>query len=152
MQCGASLKQNYPQYQPQSPAKSMNSFLKPMSSQYMCGDITMADEGNKYTHLNSLAPGRFQFNFRSVNFKLVLVNGGWGISCEIALRWVPLDFTDDKSTLVQVMVWCRQATSHYLSQCWPRSLPPNGITRPQWVNKHNHELPKKYILHISQHE
>ena len=23
------------------------------------------------------------------------------------------DFTDDQSTLVQVMAWCRQATSHY---------------------------------------
>ena len=29
-----------------------------------------------------------------------------------------LDFTDDQSTLVQVMAWCHQATSHYLSQCW----------------------------------
>ena len=32
------------------------------------------------------------------------------------------------------MAWCRQATSHYLSQCWPRSMSPNGVTRPQWVN------------------
>ena len=92
------------------------------------------------THLsgrnfNSLAPGRFQCNFRYVIFKLTLVNGGWVISYEIALRWMPLDFTDDKSTLVQVMAWCRQATSHYLSQCWPRSLSPYGVTRPQWVNK-----------------
>ena len=54
---------------------------------------------------------------------------------EIALRWMPLDLIDDKSTLVQVMVWCRQATSHYLSQCWPRSMSPNGFTRPQWVNQ-----------------
>ena len=44
-----------------------------------------------------------------------------------------LDLTDDKSTLVQVMAWCHQATSHYLSQCWPRSL-SYGITRPQWIN------------------
>ena len=29
-------------------------------------------------HFNSLAPGRFQFNFRSVIFKLTIVNGGWG--------------------------------------------------------------------------
>ena len=62
------------------------------------------------------------------------MNGGWGISSEIALRWMPLDLTNDKSTLVQVMAWCRQATSHYLSQCWPRSMSPNGVTRPQWVN------------------
>ena len=31
------------------------------------------------------------------------------------------------------MTWCRQATSHYLSQCWPRSMWPYGVTRPQWV-------------------
>ena len=40
--------------------------------------------------------------------------------------------TDDKSTLVQVMAWCRQATSHYVNQCWPRSPTPYGVTRPQW--------------------
>ena len=62
------------------------------------------------------------------------MNCGWVISYEIALRWIPLDLTDDKSTLVQVMAWCHQATSHYLSQCWPRSMSPNGVTRPQWVN------------------
>ena len=45
-----------------------------------------------------------------------------------------LDFTDDQPALVQVMAWCRQATSHYLSYCWPRSMSPYGITRPQWVN------------------
>ena len=32
------------------------------------------------------------------------------------------------------MAWCHQATSHYLNQCWPRSLPPYNVTRPQWVN------------------
>ena len=44
-----------------------------------------------------------------------------------------LALTDDKSTLVQIMAWCRQATSYYLSQCWWRSLSPYGVTRPQWV-------------------
>ena len=47
---------------------------------------------------------------------------------------MPVDLTDHKSTLVQVMAWCRQATSHYLSQCWPKSLSPYGAARPQWVN------------------
>ena len=45
-----------------------------------------------------------------------------------------MDLTDDKSTLVQLMAWCRQATSHYLSQCWPRVTASYGVTRPQWVN------------------
>ena len=48
--------------------------------------------------------------------------------------WMFLDRTDDKSTLVQVMACCHQATSNYLSQCWPRSMSPYGVTRPQWVN------------------
>ena len=55
------------------------------------------------------------------------------ISCLIDLRWMPLDLTDDKSTSVQKMAWCRQATSHYLSQCWPRFMSPYGVTRSQWV-------------------
>ena len=59
---------------------------------------------------------------------------GWGVCCEITLIWMSLDFIDDQSTLVQVMAWCRQATSHYLSQCWPTSPSPYGVTRPQWVN------------------
>ena len=59
---------------------------------------------------------------------------GWTISGYIVLNWMSLDLTEDKSTLVQVMAWCHQATSHYLSQCWPRSVLPYGVIRPQWVN------------------
>ena len=84
-------------------------------------------------YFNSLAPGRFEINLRKAIFKLILMIGGWGIFCKIALRWMSMDVIDDKSTLVQVMAWCRQATSHYLSHCWPRSMSPYGITRPQWV-------------------
>ena len=67
-------------------------------------------------------------------FKLVLVLGGWGMSCDIAWRWMTLDLNDDKSTLIQAMAWCHQATSHYLSQCWPSFMSPYGIARPQWAN------------------
>ena len=95
-------------------------------------DVHVHEGQNLYT-INSLAPGKFEWNFRHVIFKQIWVIDGWGISCEIALIWMSLDFTDDQSTLVQVMAWCRQATSYYLSQCWPRSLSPYGITRPQWV-------------------
>ena len=31
-----------------------------------------------------------------------------------------MHFIDDKSSLIQVVAWCRQVSSHYLSQCWPR--------------------------------
>ena len=94
---------------------------------------------NKFTvhnrALNSLAPGRFQWNFVWIIFKLISVIGGRDIASEIVLRWISLDLSDDKSTLVQAMAWCHQATSHYLIQCCPRSLSPYGVTRPQWANQ-----------------
>ena len=45
-----------------------------------------------------------------------------------------MDLADDKSPLVQVMAWFRQATSHFLGQCWRRFMSPYGVTGPQWVN------------------
>ena len=44
---------------------------------------------------NSLAPGKFEWNFRHVIFKQILVIDGWGICCEIAVIWMSLDLTDD---------------------------------------------------------
>ena len=85
--------------------------------------------------LNSLWPGRFYWNFRWVLFKPIAVIDGWDTCCQIALRRMSLDLTGDKSTLVQVMAWCHQATSHYLNQCWPRSLSPYGVTRPNELNE-----------------
>ena len=78
---------------------------------------------------NSLAPGRFEWNFKHIIFRLILMIDGWGI-CTIALGWMSLDPSDEKSTLVQVMAWCCQATSHYHNQCWPRSKFPYGVIRP----------------------
>ena len=66
-------------------------------------------------------------------FNLALVIGIFKSSYDNVLRWIPQDLPGDKSTLVQVMAWCGQATSHYLNQCWPRSPAPYGVTRPQWV-------------------
>ena len=68
---------------------------------------------------NSFVPERPGCHFETAVFHL-------------ALRWMPRDRTDDKSILIQVMTWCRQATSHYLSQCWPSSVSPYGDTRPKW--------------------
>ena len=87
------------------------------------------------THeLNSLAPGRSWHDFKKVIFNLVSLIGIFKSSYDNILRWMPQGLTDDNSTLVQVMAWCQQATSHYLNQCWPRSPAPYGVPRPQWVN------------------
>ena len=69
---------------------------------------------------NSLAPEGFEYSLKLINFKLISTINILSIFCEIAIRWMPQHLTDHWSTLVQLMAWCRQATSHYLSQCWPR--------------------------------
>ena len=43
---------------------------------------------------------------------------------EIAYGWIPAQPIVEKSTLIQGMAWCRQTTSHYLIQCWPRPKSP----------------------------
>ena len=50
-----------------------------------------------------------------------------------SLRWMLQNLTYENSALVQVMAWCHQATSHYLNQCWPRSISLYGVNRLQWV-------------------
>ena len=40
------------------------------------------------------------------------------------------DLTDDWPILEQGMAWCRQTKSNNLSQCWPRSTSPYGVSRP----------------------
>ena len=79
--------------------------------------------------VNSLHPERWQF-------WIVISELMWQIkfmstSCDNALN----------AGSVQVMTWCRQAPSHYLSQCWSISMLPYGITRPQWVDD-------VFLLHI----
>ena len=54
----------------------------------------------------------------AVIFKLIIQNSSLGTHSEIDLRWMPQNFTHDKSSLVQVMVWCHQAASRYLNHCW----------------------------------
>ena len=84
---------------------------------------------------NSLVPGRSESDSKNMIFNLVLLIGIFRCSQDNTLWWMPQDLTDDKSTLVQVTAWCRQATSHYLNQGWLRSLSQYGATRPQWVKK-----------------
>ena len=51
-------------------------------------------------------------------FGLHLVIVCWGFTYKISHGCRSLDLINDKSTLVQVMVWFRQAASYYPRQCW----------------------------------
>ena len=70
--------------------------------------------------LNSLAPGKSEWNFRYVIFKYILVIDGWYISCEIALIWMPLDFTDDQSTLV--WIWVNIGSGNGFAAWWHQAI------------------------------
>ena len=87
--------------------------------------------------VNSLGPGRYGSNFKSVMFKLLAQISRLSAHCEIALRWMPENLTDAKWTLVQ-------ATSHHLSQCWSTSMLTFGITSPQWGKGSEHLNYKKW--------
>ena len=86
--------------------------------------------------MRSLTLGPWEIWIWSSKYNFLdLLIGIFRSSHDNALQWMPQDLNDDKSTLVvQVMTWCRQAPSQYLSQCQPRSMSSNIVTRPQWVN------------------
>ena len=96
--------------------------------------------------INSFALGRSECDSRIVIFNLCLLIGIFRSSHDNALWWMPQDLPDDKSTLVQVMTWRRQATSHYLSQFWLSSLSPYGVARPQRVNINHNNLLRNSIF------
>ena len=81
---------------------------------------------------NSLAHWRCGRNFTNAFFKVILQIDISNTSRKSGLEWVPRK-PNNRSTLVQVMVWFRQAPSHYLSLQWCKNLSPYGVTRPQWV-------------------
>ena len=73
--------------------------------------------------------------FWKCNFQFWFTDFTFRFSHDNVVIWMPWDLTDDMSTLVQVMAWRRQASSHHLSQYWLSSLSPYGVTRPQRVKR-----------------
>ena len=56
----------------------------------------------------------------------------WFMCCAILVNLSQVNATELHGT--EHPSRCHKATSRYLSKCWPRSLSPYGVTRPQWVN------------------
>ena len=83
--------------------------------------------------INSLAPVRCCSDFKNIIFELIMQDSILATHCDIVLMWMAENLTNNLSKLVQVMAWCHQIASHYLINCWPRSLLPCGVTGPQWA-------------------
>ena len=107
--------------------------------------------------LNSLAHGWCGNDLKSVIFESVFYGL---ISWVLPVKSPPGDSMKPHwwyvrlSTLVKVMACFLPAPSHYLIQCWPSSLLPYGITRPQWVDRACYPLQWRHNGHdgISNHQ
>ena len=67
------------------------------------------------------------------------------------MKWVVVERLriDNKSTMVQIMAWCHQTSSHNPVHCWPKSVSPYGITTPQWLNTWIDDLYDTRACHTS---
>ena len=77
----------------------------------------------------SSVPLGWEWKFRYVVIRLILMLDGWNISCGIAPRWMSLDLANDKPILTQLNVRCRQKTSYYLSQCRLSLMSTDDVTK-----------------------
>ena len=98
--------------------------------------------------INSLAPGKFEWNFKYINFKQILVIDGCPNMNVIGLLWWSVNIGSGNGlvpsgtkplpepmlTQISVAIWCHYATMSQLNQWWQRSMMTNGIARLQWVN------------------
>ena len=122
------------------------------------GDIPAGDDGSRWSkgtshdprgghgdsvflkhtryYVNSLDLGRCYNDFKCLIFKNLLVNDIISVCSPCCCQ----DLTDENSALVQVMAWCHQATSHYLTHCCSRPMTAYGVSRPPWVNPFSNEL------------
>ena len=73
-------------------------------------------------------------NIELLIFKLISSIDILKISYEIALNRTRLDIADDQWALVQLIAWCRQATSHNPNQCSSSLMTLYGVTRVKLIN------------------
>ena len=74
------------------------------------------------------------------HFKCILWKEMFCIFYIISLRLIPVGLVDN--------LRAHQETRDYLIQCWPISVPPYDITRPQWVKSWNKIFKTKLFILI----
>ena len=69
------------------------------------------------------------------------ISDWWLRYCELALRWMSLDLTDDKSTLDQVMAWCRHSFNSPVSSSYVcnRYWSSVDLNMSRWIKKPDHQ-------------
>ena len=104
-----------------------------------CAGKPFSEMGLRWTSWGSsyiyqlIVPWGWGFDFECFIFKYIVVIIFLSISITMTIMWMMQYPINEKTTLVQVMAWCHQATSHFLSQHWSITMSLHGATSPQWV-------------------
>ena len=83
--------------------------------------------------INSSPPGQNGCHFADNIFICIFVNEQICILIHIPLKFLPKDLIDNKSTLVQVMAWCRTGDKPLPEPMLPSSLTHIRSSRSRWV-------------------
>ena len=100
------------------------------------------------TEINSLSHGRGGYNFEIMISELILRIDILRNSFDIVLWRMPKHQIHGKSTLFQVMAWCYQATSHFLSQYLPTFLSPHGVKSHNVLTKQHCDYDLAWWLNL----
>ena len=110
-------------------------YFRSISGMFTATSMWLSDTiWHQTTSLTHWPLGDFNKILENEFFKLILVTGGCDISSEISLRWTSLDLNDVNIGAGNGLVPSGNKPLPDLSQCWPSSLSPYGVTRPQWAN------------------
>ena len=80
---------------------------------YIYFDISKYNSPWLHISTEFIVPFEILMKFRYMIVKLILLIDVWDISCEFAIRWLSLNFIDDKSTFVRVMACSSQANKPF---------------------------------------
>ena len=83
--------------------------------------------------INTMRPSQSGSLFPDDIFKYISMNENVWISNKIEPKFVPKGSINNIPTLVQIMAWHHQVTSHYLKQWWSSFMTQICVTWPQWV-------------------
>ena len=78
-------------------------------------------------NLFNLYYGKYSCNLKNIS---IIKNNSPANWCEIVLGWLLQNLNNEKTTFIQVMPWCHQATTCYMSQ---RYKSPYGVTKRQGI-------------------
>ena len=122
--------------------------------------VTVTRQMSKsYTHhwFNSLTIGASDCHIKNITLKYLFMTNVKNTSVANICKCVSEDLDDGKSSLVGIMAWYHQATSHYLNQCWTWYLVPlghnelkrmsfNAASKLSWTHKKTTKMWKKHLF------